>query len=285
MSEEQLQEAPPEEPQAPPEEPQAPPEPAPEPQVDEATIAEATKYGWRPKEDYDHPNGPDGWVDADRYLELPSTQRKQLQAVNKNLQDQIGAHEEQMKRVADEAAKASRLAMQEAERRHREEVQRLLSAQREAVETADTELYDQLEQRKRELAQSRPQPEPEIPAPSAEFAELMKSDWIQDPMMRNFAAQAIELAGDEVKSRPDVEQFKYAEQKVREYFPQKFEKPKPTVQKVDGGGLGAAPKGKGKTASNLNSDERKIAQAFIEEGVFANMDEYLNAYNEQYPEG
>lgn len=250
-------------------------EPQAEPQVDTETQDEARKYGWRPKEEFDL--NPEGWVDAERFLELPSTQRKQLQDVNRNLQEKLDAQNAQMDQVRKEAAKAAKLAMEEAERRHRAEMARIISQQREAVETADTEKYDALERQKLDLYKSQPQPEP--PSASPEFTQLMnKSTWAKDPMLVRFAADSINMAGPEMLAKSDVEQFKYAESKIREYFPQKFEQPKPTIQKVDGGGLGAAPKTRG--ANSLPAEARAAGKEFVEQGLFKSLDDYAKSYFE-----
>ena len=256
---------------------EAPPvEVAPEVEVDPEVADEARKYGWRPKEEFDL--DPEGWVDADRFLELPSTQRKQLKDINRNLEAEIGKLKSSNETTAREAAKAAKIAIEQAEKRHEAELMSVRAAQRKAAEDGDIAAYDIAEQKVQALQSQKPvADDPQPQQRSAEFEAYRQSaDWVKDPIMWNVAVQAVSAGGDAVMSMSDIEQLKYAETKVKEYFPDKFAPPKPRVQRVDGGGIGAAKATKGVNA--LPPEARAAAKEFVEEGVYESMDDYAKAY-------
>lgn len=242
--------------------------------VDPKDAEEARKYGWRPKEEFDR--DPKGWVDAKRFLELPSTEVKRLRDENKRKDED---YEARFKRL-DESNKA---AMQRAIELQKAEYQREMEAlrikQREAVENADPEAFDALEAQRAKL---RPPQETVEQGPPPELEAYRNSDkgkWLNDPILRDMGARAIHLAG--MDSAPVAKQIEYAEQQVRQYFPHIFQAPDPAPQrsKVDGGGMGAAPNRKGVTA--LPAEARAAAKEFVEMGLYKSMDEYAADYWKQ----
>jgi len=114
---------------------------------------EARKYGWRPKEEYDR--DPEGWVDAERFLEFPSTISKQLRDQKRDLQKQLDGSEASRKRDIDRLSASTKQAIDIARKQEQERYQTELAAiqaqKRQAVDTADTEAYDSLSKRESEL--------------------------------------------------------------------------------------------------------------------------------------
>lgn len=258
--------------------PQAAPEP---PQVDPETVEEAKKYGWRAKEEFDL--APEGWVDADRFMELPATQRKVLKDQNKALTGQIDELKAQSENVAREAARAAKLAMEQQQRQHQEQIAKLQFEQRKAAEVGDMAEYDRLNAERQKVEGVQPAQQPTQPQRSQEYqAHHQSAEWAKDPILWKFAVDAVNQGGDTVLGMRDIDQLKYAEAKVREYFPHKFEAPEPPKpakpSKVDGGGIGgAAPK---KGINSLPADARKAGKEFVEAGVFKDMEAYAKAYFE-----
>lgn len=251
----------------------------PEPEIDSETIEEAKKYGWRAKEEFDL--APEGWVDADRFMELPATQRKVLKDQNKTLNERIQSLEGQNASVAREAARATKLAMEEQKRAHEAQLNDLRNQQRKAAELGDMAEYDRLNVERQKVAESQPAQQPQQPEHSPEYqAHHSSAEWAKDPILWKFAIDAVNQGGPTVMGMRDIDQLKYAEAKVREYFPQKFEAPKPpSPPKVDGGGIGggAAPK---KGVNALPADARRAGKEFVEAGVFKDMEAYAKAYFE-----
>ena len=254
---------------------------APEPTTDPEIEAEARKYGWRPKEEFDR--DPEGWVDAERFMELPSTHKKMLRDELRERDKKLEEYQQRMDRLEKTNKAALETALDQQKRAYEDKIQQLRAAQRRAVEEGDTERWERLEDYKSKLEPPKapefdePQQPQEDPA-VAQYASSPEGQWLQDPIMRDFAARAIDM---DPKARMlDAQgQIQYAEQKVKEYFPHKFEQPRQQRQKVDGGGLAG---GRSRnTASKLPPEAMKAAKEFVEMGVFKSVDDYAKQYFEQ----
>lgn len=254
-------------------------EPAPVERDPEAE-AEARKYGWRPKEDFDR--DPAGWVDAKRFLELPSTQKKMVQDELRQVKTETEKRMERLERANKDAMERA-LAVQKDN--YERELSQLRAAQRRAVEEGDTQRYDLLERREQQLLGAPPKmEEPKEEAPQgpdpyiAQYSATPEGSWINDPMLREFGRQAIDAANG-AAGHSAQEQVAYAEKKLREYFPHKFEQQKPRPAKVDGGGLAGGRKSGG--ADKLPPEARKAGKEFVSQGLFKSLDEYAKSYFEE----
>lgn len=278
MADEQIEEQEGLEEQTPPEQEAEAEEP---PARDLEAEAEARKYGWRPKEEFDR--DPDGWVDADRFLELPSTHKKMLKDELRERDKTLEDYKLRMERLE----KTNKVAMDQAlaaqKTQYEAELRQVRAAQRKAVEEGDTDRYDRLEAYEQSLLKEppkTPEMEPERPGTDPYIEQYQASpegQWLNDPILRKFGADAINLAGK--NDAPAHEQVKIAEAAVRDYFPHKFEAPAPKRQKVDGGGLAG---GKARqTASKLPPEALKAAKDFVAQGIFKSVDDYAKAYFEE----
>lgn len=250
-------------------------EPPVTPQVDPEAEADARKYGWKPKEEFTL--DPEGWVPADRFLELPSTQRKMTQDINRRLEKELKDRDERLERISATSAEAVTIARRQERERYEAQIAALNAAKREAVEVGDSARYDQLTQQERAI---KP-PVVEQPAPQVHpvVAEAIKTTpWMQDPDAYRFAQLAIN-DNPEVQRLPAAKQIAWAEKKVREHFPEHFpEQPaRPQFSKVDGGGLGSIGK-RGRGPDDLPAEARKVGQDFVTEGIFKSLDEYAASY-------
>ncbi|QDP48385.1 MAG: hypothetical protein Tp118SUR00d2C21406231_1 [Prokaryotic dsDNA virus sp.] len=251
------------------------------PQRDEASENEARKYGWRPKEGFD--KDPAGWVDAKRFLELPSTQKKMVQDELRQVKAET---EKRMERLERANRKAMEAALATQKSAYENELKQLRAAQRRAVEEGDTDRYDALERREQDLLKSPPAIEADTDdaAPGAdpfveEYRAKPEGAWINDPILREHGRVAIETAPG-MKGKSAKEQIAYAETQVRKYFPHMFEtQPKPRAAKVDGGGLAGGRSSGG--ASKLPPEAIKAGKDFVTQGYFKSLDEYAKAYFDQ----
>lgn len=252
---------------------EAPPEPNP-------AEDEARKYGWKSKDEFDLP--PEGWVDADRFLELPSTQNKALRDTQRSLEKQIKSLEENTESF-EERTRRIEATYQDAMKRQRErdkaeyeaKLAEITEGQRRAVEEADTEQFERLQQKKEALQPPKAEQD-EGPQQDPDVAKYRASNkWTEDAILWDFAVQAVQR-NPAIQAQSATEQLKYAEQVTKEYFPQKFEAPKPQVQKVDPGGLAAPAKPRGVNA--LPAEAKAAGRAFVEDGIFKDMEEYAKSY-------
>lgn len=246
---------------------------------------EARKYGWRPKEEFDL--APEGWVDAKRFMELPSTQNKMLRDELRELRNQTSKAEETFAERLERLDRANRAAMEAALRKQQEEheakLAELTQTQRRAAEEGDMATYDAIERQKASLKPPEPvqtetpQTEPKNDGPDPEVVSYReKNEWTQDPVLWKFAADAVS-ANPDILRKSAKEQLEYAEARVKDLFPHKFEQPRARPSRVDGGGLAGGRKS-GKGASDLPSEARAAGQEFVEAGVFKTMDDYAKAY-------
>lgn len=244
--------------------------------ADQEAQEEARKYGWRPKEDFDR--NPEGWVDAKRFLELPSTEVKKLRDESRAEKAEFEARLAKM----DAVNKATMERALEVEREnHQRELNNLTAQQRQAVEEADTEKYDALELQKQKLKAPEPIAEPERKVDDFTAKYMAENEWTKDPVLASVGFQAVQ--NDPIALRmPAKEQWEFAERKVREYFPHKFKEPetqKPARSKVDGGGLGGGQTSKG--VASLPPEALAAGKEFVAEGYYKSLEEYATFYHEQ----
>lgn len=247
------------------------------PQIDPEAEAEARKYGWKPKEEFTL--APEGWVAADRFLELPSTQVKMSRDLTRRLEKDLKARDDEIARISATTAEALGLVRKQERARYEEMLAQFEVAKRQAAEGGDVARYDALTRQQQTIRPPEPEQTeaPKRPAFVEEYAKT--AAWMQDQNAVAFARAAID-DNREVMRLPPEKQIAWAEKRVREYFPEHFpapEQPKPQFSKVDGGGMGAIGK-RGKGADDLPAEARKIAQEFVDEGVFKSLDEYAASY-------
>lgn len=252
---------------------------------------EAAKYGWKPKEEFKL--APDGWVDAERFLELPSTQRKMVQDQNKELRRELNESkadfEARMRRLEGTSKVAMQRALEIQRQSYEQQLEAVRQKQRAAVEVGDVDAYDQLEKQERDLLKSQPsEDEPEDNGQS-EATRIVgeyraKNDWARSPVLWQKAVEAVE-ANMEVRAQSTEKQLEYAETTLRKHYPHLFPdsdtpKPKPQIQKVDGGGLGA-PRAKPNGVNALPPEAKKEGQQFVKQGLFKDLEEYATSYFSQ----
>lgn len=258
---------------------EAPPEPSPEEIAERQEIeASARKYGWRPKEEYTL--DLNGWVDADRFMALPSTQ-------NKALRDTIRENEKALKEYASKISKVDEVVQKVAETTRRQERARydaqlaeVQRQQREAVAAGDVETFDRLRDHETRLQRAVPQQHVEAP----EIPDWAKSD----PELGRAAFLMIEQRPD-IKVMSPTRQLKWVEDRLRsEGFLPAAEAPQPppqrTTSKVDGGGLAGGMIKRGPSFETLPADAKEAFAEFVSLGVYkddeASRAKYLKTYSE-----
>lgn len=243
-----------------------------QPEPDPEAEAEARKYGWKPKSEFTL--APDGWVDAKRFLELPSTQ-------NKVLRDEMRGMKETFAERLERLDSANKQAMQRALERQKEEHKKAMAdiqrQQREAVESGDVDRWDDLERQKSEMKPPQAeQPQQTGPVPEVQ-AYREKHDWAKDPALWGEAAQAVNFMPNLENATP-AQQLEFAEGVMKRKYPHLFqtqEAPK-TRSRVDSGGLAGGNRGKGVNA--LPSEAMAAAKEFVDQGVYKSVEDYAKDY-------
>lgn len=241
---------------------------------DPEIIAEARKYGWKPAEEFTL--APDGWVDADRFLELGSTKFKREK-------DRAAALERELTSVREQTGKIAKLAEKQVQRAIAEERAKLekqyADLQREkyeAIEVADVDRVKEIEREQDQLRKTSPQEEaPQGRAPEVEDA-LKSVPWGSDATKIEVARRLINQHG--ATALPLADQIAFADRKMRDFYPDLYEAPKPKTLKVDGGGLATA---RTRGVDSLPAEARAAGAQFVKDGLFKSMAEYAAAYNEE----
>jgi hypothetical protein len=239
----------------------APPERTVSPEVEEL----ARKYGWKPKGDSTLPDG--SWMDADRFVAASKTRVRILGDELAETNKRAAAAEAMAKSAADSVRRQERA-------RYDSELAALREQKAAAVESADVETYRALEQKEAQL--TAPQgPHPELVA----YAESEAGKWVKDPVLYRVGNDALSAhLATGVRLTP-TEQFAYAAEKVREYFPHKFPAPQPreaetgryTTSRVDGGGLAT---GRSTASHGLSAEDYAAATELVRQKVFKDVGAY-----------
>lgn len=238
--------------------------------------AEARKYGWKHSSEYTNPMK--GWVDADRFLELPSTQNKRLRDEMKSQQSAFEQRMANMERM-------NNMALERQKAQLESQVSSISQQQVQAVETANTEEYQRLESQKQTLMKQAqevqaPAQQPQGPDPYVTQYQA-ENKWTQNPALWQ---QAIQIVGQNqaVQQMSARDQVQYAESQIKQLYPHFFHDqapaPKPR-QRVDGGGV-APSAGRVSKASKLPPEARKAGEQFVQQGLFKSIEEYAKSYHE-----
>lgn len=252
------------------------------PEPDPDLAAEARKYGWKPREEFNL--APDGWVDAGRFLQLPTTQLKMSRDIQRNLAAQLKERDENFNRLESMTKVAIERVRDQERSQYAAKIAELEQAKRAAAEIGDVEKYDALARQQTEI--KPPLPAGEVPqngrpvfAPDLE-KYLSENAWTKDQAAFAFAKQAIDRSPDALML-PPLRQVQWAEKRVREFFPDLFPEEKRQVAKVDGGGIGFNGRTRERGADDLPSDARKQGEEFVKEGIFKSLSEYATDYFKQ----
>lgn len=249
--------------------------------------AEARKYGWRPKEDFD--KAPDGWVDAARFMEFPSTQVKMLRDTRRELEKRLAEQERARAEDIARVEAANKAAMERVRAQEKAQFEtRLAQIQRQKAEAAksmDLETYDRLAQQEAQLRPpkepeaERQQPPPVVPPEIDSYRR--ENDWAQNPALWQQMSQFVDYAMQTGQMRPDAapaDQLAYADRMMRQARPDLFPQAKLTTSRVDGGGLAPRSGKRGKSAADLPADVKKIGADYVKEGIYSSIDEYATDY-------
>jgi hypothetical protein len=249
--------------------PEAPSEPGYEPHV----IAEATKWGWLPKDQFT--GEPGRWSDPGRYLSHPMTQVRILREEAKAKDERLAAVE-----------RATSATLAEVRRQEREAAEERVAAIRAeklaAVESSDLDRYKELEEIERRVSQPRQQ-QPEIPAEVTAYRASERGKWLDEPGMVEFAFNAIQNSPEALKMGP-AQQMEFAEGRFKQRFAPLFKAPEPEAQRdqhgrfarVDDGGLASGRRGK--SIADLPKEAQDAFRMFKAEGVKITEAQYVRDY-------
>lgn len=260
----------------------APPEQedvVPEKSWDQEVEDEAKLFGWKSPSEWKG-EVPPGYIDnpAD-YMDRLSRSAPFRKAM-------------ELAEQAKESARKTQAAMESAYKRDLERQQQayedrmsaLSARRRQAAEEADLETYDRIDRAMRET----PRPEREAPAQPEDILapHYDGHGWLKDPVMRQHGFNLVDAAlrDGSLQTSDAGEQIKYAEEKLKGYFPHIFEAPKPKPKpRVEGSGMVPAAKKTG--FDTLPKDARDVFAKQVKQGVFEDTKEDREFFYNEYQNG
>jgi hypothetical protein len=148
---------------------------------------EARLFGWKSPDEWQGEKPP-GYIDRPQdFLDRVKRSR-----VFQTMEEKMAEQERKLAAMSDMALKRQRAE-------YEGRLAQIGAAQRRAVEEADTEAYDRLEQQRQSLLEKPPETPPETPKPNDEAARALqeyeaRNDWVKDPVFRSEAAQIVGYA-------------------------------------------------------------------------------------------
>lgn len=249
--------------------------PARDPEID----AEARKYGWKPKEEFTL--APEGWKDADQFLDLTSIKYRREKDLRKESEKQIADLREQFGKIAQLTERQVKAREDEVRREYEAKFVEVQRAKEAAVETADLDGFKAAEAEQQRLLRAAP-----VPQRAPQEDHLSGVEWVKDNELRNLGAAMID-AQPHIRVLPPKDQVRWAEQQLRAVYPDRFtpaaqqapQGQQHTASKVDGGGLAGGARTKG--VDDLPADAKVAGREFVQRGIFKSMAEYAKSYHEQ----
>lgn len=254
----------------------------PAPTWTEADAEEAKAFGWKAPEDWVG-DKPAGYIDDPRRYMDRAENFRPFKAMRERADKERADFEDRLRRSDAMSTKA----LEAMAAQHEAEKARLTAQQRSAVELGDVAQYDDLT---KQIAAMKPVERPVVqtyPVDNTYVREYAaKNEWTKDPLLFDFARNAIDVANRSGKTFANAEeQVAYAEGKVREFFPHKFAAAVVTAvpgpARVDGGGLGGG--GQRDAFTALPAEAKSAFQKFVTRGVYkddaASRQSYARDYN------
>jgi hypothetical protein len=252
---------------------------------DTAIEATAREQGWKPKSEW---KSSKDWVDADEYVRRgnPRYLREQLEQTEK----QVRKLEQQ--RTADQTAFEQRLTKMETLNKvqRRKMYAEIESTRRAAAEVGDLAEYDRQNEMEQQLYQAEQEAGKETAKEDPAVARvenpeilqwISENPWFNKNKMLAAAAGGIsdQLADDE-PGLTMKENLAKTRAEVIKRFPEKFSK-----AKTNGNGHSAvesgqrsSPSPKGKGFTDIPSEERRVMEGHIKEGLYKDKADAATAY-------
>ena len=264
-----------------------------QPNVNEVVEKEARVFGWVPKEEFR--GSEDDWVDADTFVKRGKEINPILRKNNETLLKKLDEQAKQIEKIKADAEKFKEFQKESFERKKVEleaQIVELKSQKRAAIAEGNGDLVvdlddriDELKEAQREAKAESKAPPPADPTPVEIDPEisswLERNKWFgQDTEMTEMSnalgasvrKQFPHLSGREFLDKID--------EKLADYFPEKFLGKKPKVNPVDSSGnVRSSGSNVKKSYDNLPADAKDACDRFIKNGWIKSKQEYVDNYD------
>jgi len=262
--------------------------------ANEAVEKEARVFGWVPKEEFR--GSEDDWVDADTFVkrgkEINPILRKNNELLMKKL-DEKAREIDTIKKDVEEFKKFQKESFEKKKVELESQIADLKSQKRTAIAEGNGDLVVDLDDRIDELkeAQREAKAESKAPPPQADTTPVEMDPEISSWLERNkWFGQDTEMTemsnalGASVRKQfPHLSGREFLDkidEKLADYFPEKFLGKKPKVNPVDSSGSVRSSGSSGKKSyDNLPADAKAACDRFVKNGWIKSKQEYVDNYD------
>ena len=259
----------------------------------------ARAMGWRPKEEFR--GNPDQWRDADEFVRVSEEELPVLRERNRRLQEQVASDARAREAQADQISRMERMSALGLKRQREQIQEEYRQAKLEAVDIGDIQAYQNIEQQERQAlgdfdedlnsvvepkggqdGGNPPTVDQDKRQETVDFVQ--RNPWFNsDPELHQTACAISNIVGDANPNMSLGDVLAETERRVKMMHPERFPAAPARRQRASpvegGGGRRAASQRTGHGVSKLPPEVRKQGQAFVDEGLYKNLDEYAKDYN------
>jgi hypothetical protein len=264
------------------------PPPAVEPQI----LDRARLQGWIPKEEFRGDTSK--WISADEFVKRADHLMPILKSVNRKLETKLTDAERRLSEIQGTVEKMAKVQTKYSTDQYETLVLDIRTRKRQAAETGDLALYDQLEQQEKLVAKPEPievKPSPPSDAPHPEVSRWVgeNSSWFNtDRELTDYAM----FVGEQLKRNQDPlampgNEYAFCQEvknRVQRTFPSKFQNPNQRRGDMDesnlrGGENQNTPSGK-KTWNDLPTEAKHQCTSLLAQIPGYTKEKYLKDYFE-----
>lgn len=247
----------------------------------------ALDMGWVPEEKY---NGdPEKWTDAKTFLKNATTIEKKQRVTIERLENEMKEMKGDFKKSLDFQKKLHQQDLQT----QRDE---LMTKKREAIVEADLETVDKIDKKLKDIDDAERESDESASTDVEPELEKVYNDWLDsnswyddDKALRRKAdliSKGLSADLQDELARSPVIGYKKLLQSVSDEMADTIEQKKAlkkapttttTTETISGKQHKTNSNIKKHTTADLSEEERRIGQRFIDQGLFKNMDEYLDS--------
>lgn len=235
----------------------------------------ARRMGWKPQDEYK--GDPNRWTDAESFVKVGEERIPVMKENYRKLEDNYKSLEQKVKAQEDYQKHMAKVQYDRA-------MKDLKAEQMVAVEEADTEKYQKLEQQREQIQSDYSPKQAEPPRPPDEVANWMaRNTWYQNPTLAAKAAEienkilqeeAFKISDDPFYQPINTaERLEEVSKRIRTEFRKEPQRKLPAVE----GAKAESSRKAAKTYNDLPAEAKDACNAYVSKGILSR-DEYVKDY-------
>lgn len=247
---------------------------------DTEIIEEARKMGWRPKEEF---NGPEGnWATAEDFVERGKTVIPIMRENTKRLEAKIERQEKDFERRLEAINRTNQIAM----KRQREQITQQAAQEREAAaELGDVDAHREATAREAEQLKAlddEVEEQTNDAGPSSDD-KLITAKWVTkntwfnaNPVLKEQSMAHLNIIMTESPDMPMEDMLAEMSDRVKQDYPDQFNGKKTPTPNMEGGSRrGSSP---ASLTRKLPPEAKTAGEAFVKDGTYKDLAEYAADY-------